>query len=259
MRIFTIVLFIITSNFAYAQHEVLQSVDSAFKAKNYRQVIDATQAYLQENKKLDSVQLQLLHLKSRAYRYIQEYDSSFYTFVNIFNKYPSDRLTLIHLGYVFGEAGNYYTAFYFLEKLRKYHPEDPVGTLNLSYYNNGLGMHEKAIAYADSTLKMTQDSLTIGAAWNNRCFANIQLGNLAVAIKELKTSLAYYPLNSHAYKNLALIHIETQNHEEACNALEMARMLGGINITRELRKEYCQNGGKEKEVESTRNKTSNQR
>ncbi|MDF9797157.1 tetratricopeptide (TPR) repeat protein [Catalinimonas alkaloidigena] len=241
MRVLAFSLFFFSVSFVQAQQEVLLDVEAAFKAKNYRKVINFTEAYLHVNPPVDTVQLKLLHLKSRAHRYLEEYNYSFYTYVDILKKYPSDRLTLIHLGYMFGEAGNFYTAFYFLEKLRKYHPNDPVGTLNLSYYNNGLGMHEKAIAYADSTLQLAQDSLTIGAAWNNRCFANIQLGNLETAVQELKTSLSYYPLNSHAYKNLALIHIETENSEEACNALEMSRMLGGVSITNQLRKEYCGN------------------
>lgn len=239
MRISAIILIVFTATFAQAQQDILQSVGGAYKAKNYRQVIDETEAYLKSHQSLDTVQLQLLHLKSRAYVLIQEYDSSYYTYEEIVQKYPSDRLSLIHLGYLFGEAGNYYTAFYFLEKLRKYHPKDPVGTLNYSFYYNELGMHGKAIAYADSTLQLAQDSLTIGAAWNNRCFANIQMGKLSVAVQELKTSLSFFPLNSYAYKNLALIHLEIKNEEKACEALEMARLLGGARITQQLRREFC--------------------
>lgn len=240
MRILTTILLIWTSAFAHAQESILLSVKSAYETKNYRQVIDATEAYLKTNQALDSVQLQLLHLKSKAYGHIQEYDSSFYTYVDIYQKYPSDRLSLIHLGYVFGEGGNYYSAMYFLEKLRKYYPEDPVGTLNFSHYLNELGNHKKAIAYADSTLQLARDSVTIGAAWNNRCYANIQLGKLKEASQELRTSLSYYPLNSYAYRNLALILLEKQNHKKACEALEMARQLGGFHITWQLRKEFCE-------------------
>jgi tetratricopeptide (TPR) repeat protein len=240
MRILTVILILLTFAFAHAQEGILSSVESEFKAKNYRQVIDVTEAYLKEHQAVDSVQLQLLHLKSMAYGLIEEYDSSFYTYVEILQKYPSDRITLIHMGSVFGEAGNYYSAFYFLEKLRKYHPEDPVGTLNFSFYQNELGNHEKAIAYADTTLCLAQDSVIIGSAWNNRCYANIQLGKLSEASQELKTSLSYFPLNSYAYRNLALILIEKQNHKKACDALEMARQLGGFHITWQLRKEFCE-------------------
>ncbi len=241
MKTFTIILILLTTTFAHAQQEILTSIDSAYKVKNYRQVIDATDAYLLANQSLDNVQLQLLHIKSRAYHKIQEYDSSFNTYVEILQKYPADRLTLVHLGYVFGEAGNYYSAFYFLEKLRKYHPKDPVGTLNFSYYYNELGIHEKAIAYADSTLALAKDSVTMGAAWNNRCYANIRLGKIPTAIQELKTSMSYYPLNSYAFKNLALIHLEAQNNKEACEALGIAQQLGGVRITKQLKSECCGN------------------
>ncbi|WPP51181.1 tetratricopeptide repeat protein [Catalinimonas niigatensis] len=233
------ILILFTCTLADAQDDILLSMQSNFKAKNYRKVIDATKSYLKKHQPHDTVQLQLMHLKSRSYRMLQQYDSSFYTYIEIIKKYPTDRVTLVHLGYLFGEAGNYHSAFHFLQKLRKYHPTDPVGTLNFSFYHNELGNHETAIAYADSTLQIARDSLTIGSAWNNRCYANIQLGNLTVANEELEVSLSYFPNNSYAYRNLALINIGKRKDEEACAALEIASQLGGIHITQQLKRDFC--------------------
>lgn len=239
MRVLTGILFVFTFTVAHAQDDMLLSIQSSFKAKQYRKVIDDTKSYLKKYQTRDSVQLQLLHLKSRSYRMIQQYDSSFYTYIEIIKKYPTDRVTLVHLGYLFGEAGNYHSAFHFLQKLRKHHPTDPLGTLNFSFYHNELGNPDIAIAYADSTLQLARDSLTVGSAWNNRCYANIQLGNLSVASEELEISLSYFPNNSYAYRNLALINIEKRKDEEACAALEKASQLGGVHITQQLKKDFC--------------------
>lgn len=239
MKIFTTTAILLVNTVCIGQVKILDEVSAHFKEQNYHRAINEIRGYLEENNELDSIPLKLLHWKARSYGMLQDYDSSFYTYVDIINKFPSDRIALIQLGYRYGEARNFKMAFYFFQNLRKYYPDDPIGTQNFSFYLNELGEYKTAIVYADSTLSLAKDSLTLGSAWNNRCFSNIKLGNFAIAKEELAISLSYYPNNSYAYRNLALTLIEEGKIEDACDALEKAQQLGGIYITEQLRNQYC--------------------
>ncbi|MEQ9441256.1 MAG: hypothetical protein RIG62_19590 [Cyclobacteriaceae bacterium] len=237
MRI--IIILLLTSATCFAQNEVLKKVSEDFKKEDYRQAIVRITDYLNAYKNHDSTYLELLHWKLRSYGMLNNQDSVFFTCVEINDKFPSDQIALIQLGFMYGEAENYERAFYYFQKLRQYYPNDPVGTQNISFYLNNTGEYETAIKYADTTLALANDSITLGAAWNNKCYSNIKLGNFSKGKKNLKASFEFFPNNSYAYRNLALILIEERKIEEACNALEKAKQLGGFYITEELIKEHC--------------------
>lgn len=240
MKISLIPILVLIATLANGQNSILEFVKSQFKSENYAEVIKTVDAAINNNGTPDSILIELMHFKARSYGMIQDYDSSFYAYVDIYKRFPQDFHASLELGYRYGESGDYETAFYLFRNIRKYHPKEPSATVNLAYYNNEAGNYELSIPYSDTTLILAQDSMIIGTAWNNRCYSNIKLGNYSLAKEELEKSLNYYPNNSYAYRNKGLILLNENRTQEACEAFEQAKGLGGIYITEELRKKYCE-------------------
>lgn len=239
MKYHLLILFVFTVITVNCQELKYDLAKTEFESGNYSSVINIVNQEISKNSLHDSVIIELMHLKARSFALIQNHDSSFYTLVDIYNRFPKDFHALLQLGYLYGESGDFKTAFFFFQNIRKYYPNELSAVNNLSFYNNEAGDYHLGLAYADTTLQMASDSLSIGAAWNNRCFSNIMLGNYSDAKRDLAKALIYYPNNSYAYKNKGLILIVEGEIEQACEAFERAKDLGGVYITEELRKEYC--------------------
>lgn len=239
MRIFLFTLILFTNNIVFGQHPIIDSVRSIFSSGNYSKVIQIVNQEIKNSTLSNNVVAELMITKAGAYEYLQDYDSSFYTFYDIYRRFPSNFYASLELGYRYGESGDFESAFYFFNNIRIYHPSEPSATINLAYFNNEAGNYKKSIAYSDTTLMLSTDSTTIGVAWNNRCYSNIMLGNIRIAKSDLDESLKFYPNNSYAYRNAGLILLTENKKNEACEAFERSKQLGGLLLTEELRKKHC--------------------
>ena len=167
-------------------------------------------------------------------------DSTFYTYQAIVERKPDDFISLIYLSNAYGDGGYYTQMKKLLYQLKRYHPKKHWWATNMSYYLNEAGQFELSRNYADTSLTLATDSTTIGIAFNNRSYANLGLGDIKSAIDDNTKALLYFPNNSFAYKNLALIYLKKADTTNACNALNKAKNLGGHNITQNLIERFCE-------------------
>lgn len=62
--------------------------------------------------------------------------------------------------------------------------------------------------------------------YNNRGFAKYQAKDFEGAIKDINTSIEFFPENAYAYKNRALVYLASANKEAMCADLAKAKTLG---------------------------------
>ncbi|HTA84518.1 MAG TPA: tetratricopeptide repeat protein [Bacteroidia bacterium] len=122
--------------------------------------------------------------------------------------FPNDAYSYANLSYYLGELGDYKGCIDALETSVKLDPKNILAYSNLAYYSSIVGDYNKAINYANQGLLITKDSITIGSLINNRGFGKIGLKQYDSALVDIDKSLKYYPKNSYAYYNKALIYIQ---------------------------------------------------
>ncbi len=183
--------------------------------------------------------MKLYNFRARAFERMGNYDSVFYTYQSILRKKPDDLISLLYLGSAYGDSGYYKEMAQLFYQLKSYHPTEHVWATNMSYYLNDGGYFELGKNYADTSLLLAKDSTWIGVAYNNRAYANLGLGNIDQAKKDIERSFSFQPNNSYAYRNNALILLNEGDTINACQSLYKARELGGIIITEKLINENC--------------------
>lgn len=110
--------------------------------------------------------------------------------------------------------------------------------IKMEEFENALVEFRKAL---EKQVSIKETSYTL----NNIGYCYYGLKQFDLARDEVKKSININPINSYAYRNLALIEIAQNNTEAACEAIEKAIQLGFINLYGEeilnLKKENCGN------------------
>lgn len=117
-----------------------------------------------------------------------------------------------------------------------------------AYINHGFALLEKneyelAIKEFQLALKTSENDKGKSFALNNMGFAYYKLKKYDLGYQFVKESLAIYPTNSYAYRNLALIDIALSDFQSACRNIKESKDLGfvyeyGDEIT-QLEDKYC--------------------
>jgi tetratricopeptide (TPR) repeat protein len=110
---------------------------------------------------------------------------------------------------------------------------------NLSYYSNQSNKYEDAIKYSLKGLALTKDSVWVASLLNSLGFAQAKSISVERGLQTIRQSISYQPHNPYAFFNLGLIYLDKKEMEEACKNFSIARQLGGINLTAEYIKQYC--------------------
>jgi Tfp pilus assembly protein PilF len=111
---------------------------------------------------------------------------------------------------------------------------------NIGFKYQEMGQHEKAIEYYDMVLSFAPDE---PLGYSNRSYNRMKVGDLKGAMKDIEKSLKLYPSNPYAYKVRALIYIESEKIDKACEDLQTALDKGYTitfgNEVLDLQKQYC--------------------
>lgn len=110
---------------------------------------------------------------------------------------------------------------------------------NLSYYSDESGQYADAIKYSKKGLTLTKDSVWMASFLNSLGFAQAKSISVEQGLQTIKQSISYRPNNPYAFFNLGLIYLDKKEIEEACKNFSIAKQLGGINMTAEYIKRYC--------------------
>ena len=187
---------------------------------------------------VDSVYALLAEYKADVHLEQEYYDSIFYIYLDVYEKFPEHPSALGELVILYGDNGMFDEAFFFLDLQYDLNFRRDIVFNNYAYYNGLAGNYEKSLLYCDSTLQIASTDHIQSATYNNRGYALMKLGKFKEAKRSIEKSLEILPTNSFAYRNLALIYLEANEPIQACKALAKSREYGGVNISQMVIDEY---------------------
>lgn len=147
---------------------------------------------------------------------------------------------MLEIGSLYGELGDFNDAYKYFKNILEIDSLNTHAYNNLSYYSNQNEEYNQALYYGEKALELSKDSIWIGTALNNIGYSHFKLNQLNKGLELINQSILYFPENSFAYRNRALISIQKNNFYDACKDLYLSQKYGGIEITEKLISKYCQ-------------------
>lgn len=125
----------------------------------------------------------------------------------------------------------------------KINPKNADTYLNRGFLYLKLEEYDKAIYDFERVPRYSADQTAIAYSLNNMGFAYYKLHKLDLAEEKINHAIRVLPSNSYAYRNLALVAIEREEMDAACQYLEKSKELGfalkyGSEVE-ELIQQYC--------------------
>jgi tetratricopeptide (TPR) repeat protein len=115
--------------------------------------------------------------------------------------------------------------------------------LNLGFAYLKKTEYKLAVEYFNKSLEFSVSRIDQSYSINNIGYAQLMLEEYKKARGNITLSISMNPINSYAYRNLALLEIKVKNTMEACEAIDKAIELGFTeqygNELIELKEEYC--------------------
>ncbi len=127
------------------------------------------------------------------------------------------------------ELGNIDSALHYYDLAIETDPLYSSAYLNKGFIYLEQERYEKALEEFSLCIENGAIPKTASYAINNMGYCFYKLEKFDKALFNIRTSLKLNPINSYAYKNLALIHIALLDQESACDAIDKAIELGFVN------------------------------
>lgn len=210
-----------------------------FKLNLFDSTISSTTNALNLSEKSDSLYEKSLFLRSLSYMHISNLKLAIIDAEELVERFPENVNNLINLAYFYGMNKQFYNC---LKTLKQAHVKDSNNItilINLAYYNCEVKDYESAIFYSSKGLKLSQDSSEIASLLNSRGLAIAKTISSDEGIKIIYESLTYKLNNSYSYFNLALIYLDKNEQELACQNFIKAKKLGMVNMTTFYIESYC--------------------
>ncbi len=188
----------------------------------------------------DSVYWQLLFQRGLSYALSGDFNLAIADNESLIKKFPENLSYLLNISYYYGQNRQYYNCIKALKKGLNLDSTHVTILNNLAYYNGEVKDYKSAIHYAKMGLKFAKDSIWVGSLLNNLGYSQGKEYSIEKGVETIIESLKYNPTNSYAYFNLALLHIDNNEMNIACENLFKAREHGGINMTRQYIEQYCE-------------------
>lgn len=204
--------------------------ESLFMKKNYTAAIDNYKNILNNNP-IESIESLSYLSIAKTFVKLNQNDEAIFYLENCIKKYPDLILAINNLAFRYNVKGNYSKSIMLFEKALN---------LSLKLKTNDDGN----INFSDKLIGLEgTDKITIALILNNISFAKHKLKRNEEALIDVNKSIELYSENSYAYRNLALIYIDLNKLDKACEAIEKSLKLGfekqfGSEIS-ELENKYC--------------------
>lgn len=146
-------------------------------------------------------------------------------------------LNNLALGYQ--DLGKLQEALNVLYKIEKLDTAAYYAIINIGFVLSKMDAYEKAISYFNKAEKLRKDPLV----YSNRSYAEYKLKQYGPAMADINKSIKLFPGNSYAYRVRALIYLDQNNTDKACDDLKTALALKYTEMydddVKELRDKYC--------------------
>ncbi len=171
----------------------------------------------------DSAKVFLLVNRGSAKAATRDFEGAYDDFLKAYKIDTLNIGTLNNLAVVCDETGRGNETLKYLYKVVDINPKFVGSYCNIGFKYQGMDNHNKAIEFFDKALQIEKNQ---PLALNNRGFSKYKLGDLKGALSDVNKSILYYPSNSFAYKNRALIYLAMQEVTKACEDLHAAIKMG---------------------------------
>jgi len=207
--------------------------------KNYKESIAICTSELKKLSPKNTLFTKFLSLRADSYRESGNFTAGIQDFTALIEINPKNISYYVGLSYMYGSIKLYRNCLSALEKALIIEPKNIYTFNNLSYYSSQAGNYNEAIKYANEGLKYVIDPMWKGALLNNRGYGYIGLKAYKEALSDINETIKLDPNNSFAYCYRAIANINLKNFETVCADLNKAKSLGGVELTEDLRKQYC--------------------
>lgn len=235
----------------------IRITDKLIKKKQAKNIYYYEKAYDEQQKKLfdssilsatialkmtsqsDTLYPSILLLRAFSYANAGKLDLGIADNETLVKAFPNDVYYLLNMSFLYGENKQFNNCLKTLEQAYTIDSSNVYIINNLAYYNNETKNYESTIKYATKGLTLSKDSVNIASLLNSLGFAQAKTISLDKGLQTIKQSITYKPNNLYAFFNLGLIYLDKKENMEACKNFKIARELGGINLTEEYLKKYC--------------------
>jgi tetratricopeptide (TPR) repeat protein len=145
-------------------------------------------------------------------------------------KYDStNHTTYYNRAMAYSMIGMNQEALYDYSKSIKLNPKYASAVLNRGFLYMDMEDYSKAIIDFENSIELNQIEFEKAYALNNIGYCLYKLGKLDDSQNYIENSINLYPINSFAYRNLALVHIALKNKELACENILKSIELGFVS------------------------------
>jgi tetratricopeptide (TPR) repeat protein len=236
---FTLILLFI-SFVSIGQVDFYLQIKSLYKEGKLQETIDNSTQELSKLSTSDTTYIKLLELRAICFMDGSNFVSAISDYQQLFKLNPRNCDYYSTIYYAYCEIGQDSVGYIFLQKGNAINPVDILILNNMSYHLGQIKRFEESIKYASIGLvqKNVPNNLQ-SLLLNNRGYAFIYLGKFEKGLKDINKSIDFKPDNSFSYCYRAMANIGLKQMVTVCDDLEKSKNLGAVNLTKELRNEYC--------------------
>lgn len=207
--------------------------------KNYQEVIKICSDEINKVDANDTILKSLIQYRVGSYMALSNFKSAIKDYKQLINIDKNEVSNYNGISYAYWAIGDTVNGLSSLEDAYRINPKDPLTLSNLSYEFSQARKYAESIEYATLGLAQNPEDKLKGILLNNRGFSFLGLKKYENALKDIEESIKLFPENSYAYYNRALLYIELKENKKICQDLYKAKQLGGVNMTENLIKKYC--------------------
>ncbi|WP_158856384.1 tetratricopeptide repeat protein [Lunatibacter salilacus] len=217
----------------------MNQIKNEYLNGNFDEVIKMCSNQIKNFDSGDSLFMPLIQYRVGSYMGLSNFKSAIEDYKKLISIDGNEVSYYNGISYAYWAIGDTINGLASLEEAHRINPQDQLTLSNLSYDFSQAGKYDKSITYATQGLAQNPEDKLKGMLLNNRGFSLFALKKYEEALKDINESIEVFPDNSYAYYNRALISIELKDNENICSDLNMAKQLGGVNMTENLIDRYC--------------------
>jgi tetratricopeptide (TPR) repeat protein len=172
----------------------------------------------------DSKNMFMVKMRGSVYLKLKDYDSAIKDFKRAMEALPNDFGAICSLANAYAQQNKWDEAKkYYFNAIQADSTQAAMVYNNLAYFAGQINNDFKtSVDYCNKALEKNPQN---AFSYSNRGFAELKLGDMHAAMRDVQKSIDMDPKNSYAYKNRALILIAENKISSACLDLNKARQM----------------------------------
>lgn len=208
--------------------------------RNFESSIESATTALKMTNKTDTLYPHILSIRALSYAYAGKINLGIADNEIVIKENPDNVYFLVNMSYLYGENRQFYNCIKTLKHAITLDSLNVYLLNNLAYYNCEAKDYKATIKYAMKGLKLAKDSTMTATLLNSLGFAEAKIVSVDKGLQTIEKSITYWPSNPYAYNYLGLIYLDKKEIDEACKNFNIAKQLGGANLTEGYIKQYCE-------------------